>query len=143
MKFVLSAIKSIWLLDQLELNSSFGWLPRKIRDLSVMLLHKHAEYFERFFNLGLSSPSLIHINRFGDFSFKIPVHIVEETARTMHTTEGELDMGDGHYIGQRSDLHLVSLFVGIWIGKLTQIAYRFSGSHATSIYLSHKASRLL
>ena len=113
MKFVLSAIKSIWLLDQLELNSSFGWLPRKIRDLSVMLLHKHAEYFEHFFNLGLCSPTLVDISRFGDFSFKIPVHIVEENARKMRTVKEELDMGDRNYIGQRTDLHLVSSHIGI------------------------------
>jgi hypothetical protein len=79
-EFVLSAIKSIWLLDCLELASAYGWFPRKIRDLNAMVLHTLAEDLELFCSLGIQFPSAADINRFGDFSFKMPIRLIEQVS---------------------------------------------------------------
>jgi hypothetical protein len=80
-KFVLSTMKSVWLLDRLELTSAFGWFPRKIRDLTDMVLHTLAEDLEVFCSLAVGLPSLADIDRFGDFSFKIPIPLVERLSK--------------------------------------------------------------
>jgi len=107
-RFILSAMKSIWLLDKLELTSAFGWFPRKIRDLSAMLLHRIAEYLEHFFTLGIPTPCLDELDRFGDFSFRIAIPVVEMGARESYTEVVGADTTRDLSPTRPTDLSLVS-----------------------------------
>jgi hypothetical protein len=108
-EFVLSTIKSIWLLDRLELTSAYGWFPRKIRDLNAMVLHTLAEDLELFFSLGMQFSSVADINRFGDFSFKMPIPHIEQIAAGLKPESHIIRPEDNRPIQQPRHSVVVSL----------------------------------